>query len=71
MSDEIHRALGRIEGELSGIKRTQSLHTKKIDHINGRLSANEAKAATNGAITGGIVTAGILLIKELMRNHGI
>ncbi len=66
MSEEINRALGRIEGELKGMRRTQKLHGKKLDVIDKRVTANEVKAARNGAISGTLMGGFIVLLKETL-----
>ncbi len=64
MSDEIHRALGRIEGELKGIRKTQTTHSVALVAIDERVNANEVKAAKNGAITGGLMAGFVMILKE-------
>jgi hypothetical protein len=64
MSEEIHRALGRIEGQLGGIAKTQVEHGKKLDAVDKRVTANEIKAAGTGAIGGGVMSAFVLILKE-------
>lgn len=66
MSEEIQRALGRIEGELKGMRDTQEDHGKKLDVIDKRVNANEVKAARNGALTGGLMTSFVLILKETL-----
>lgn len=67
MSDEIQRALGRIEGELKGMKETQHTHGQQLNAINKRVTGNEIKAARNGAVSGGVITVGLMLLKETFK----
>lgn len=62
MSDDIMRALGRIEGRLDGIEDWQKEKGAKIDSIDQRTNKLEIKAALNGAVSGGVVSVGIALI---------
>lgn len=55
MDDEHLLLLGEIKGKLSSIE-------KKVDHIDVRLQKVEAKAARNGAISGGVASVGVALI---------
>ncbi|PCI07595.1 MAG: hypothetical protein COB77_04270 [Gammaproteobacteria bacterium] len=66
MMEEIHRALGRIEGELKGMKETQNTHGKKLNEIDKRVIGNEVKAARNGAIGGTLMSGFILLLKSTL-----
>lgn len=68
MTEEIHRALGRIEGELKGIKETQVTHGSKLDTIDKRVTGNEVKTARNGAVAGGLMSGFILLLKSTLFN---
>jgi hypothetical protein len=42
----------------------QDVHSQKLDHVGGRVSAVESKAARQGMITGAIAAIGISFIKE-------
>ena len=64
MTEEIHRALGRIEGKLDLMSHTQASHDAKLDKIDRRVTANEVKAAGTGALSGGVMGAFVLLLKE-------
>jgi len=68
MTEEIQRALGRIEGELKGIKTTQITHGSKLDVIDKRVTGNEVRAARNGAVTGGLMSGFVLLLKSTLFN---
>lgn len=70
MSADVMLILGRIEGELKGIRG----QVDKIDKIDERLRKVETKAALNGAVSGGVVGIGVSIIvasiREAMRHHG-
>ena len=66
MSDEVQRALGRIEGELKGLRQDRITDSKKLDVIDKRVTSNEVKAARNGAVTGGLMSGFIMLLKTTL-----
>lgn len=74
MSDEIIRALGRIEGQLEGIKTVQVEQGTTIRSIDGRVRNVETKAAVNGAVSGGLMGIGVSIlvnsIREAMKAGG-
>lgn len=64
MSDEQSRSLGRIEGKLDMLIAQQGDTNMRLDKMDGRLRNVEMKAATNGAVAGGLVSIGIALVIE-------
>ena len=70
MSEQILRSLGQIEGRLKGIESTQSMHTGKLDGIDGRLRKVETRAAGTGALAGGIVAVGVQLLVNKITGGG-
>lgn len=64
MSQEIMRALGRIEGRLEGIEATQVANGDKIDAVDGRLQTVEKQAAAKGGGAGLFAGVGVTLIVE-------
>lgn len=64
MSDEQSRSLGRIEGKLDMLIAQQGDTNARLDKMDGRLRNVEMKAATNGALAGGLVSVGIALAIE-------
>ncbi len=58
MSKEIHRALGRIEGRLKGIRAEQKRQCGAIGSIDDRLGTVEKQSAKYGGAAGGL--AGIV-----------
>lgn len=69
MSNEIMRALGRIEGQLKGVHSRLDTNETKLDSIDGRLRAAEVKSARNGAVFGSAAGVGIALIVESIKSH--
>lgn len=65
-SKDIHHVLGRLEGKLDGIEKTQTDHGKKLDVIDKRVNANEIKAARNGAVSGTLMGGFVVLLKETL-----
>lgn len=62
MADEkdVLLLLGEIKGELKGVNK----RLDKVDDIDKRLRVVEKKAAVNGAISGGVISVGIVLVME-------
>lgn len=71
MSDELDRAVGRIEGKLDLIIDGQKRSDDRMDGIDARLRKVEKQAAINGAVGGavggGIISIGIVLAKEKIK----
>jgi len=57
MVDDVSYQLGEIKGLLHGISKNVSDLSDKVDGMDGRLRNVEKKAAINGAISGGIISA--------------
>lgn len=64
MSDEQSRSLGRIEGKLDMLISQQTDTNTRLDTMDGRLRNVEMRAATNGAVAGGLVSVGVALLIE-------
>lgn len=75
MSEEIHRALGRIEGQLQGIGERLDIHGSQLAGIDSRLGAVEKDAAAAGGKRGVVAAVGIAIMVESARawakSHGI
>lgn len=67
MSEEIVRAIGRIEGRLTGIDRKLDGHTEKLDSIDGRLRNVEQRTAIHGAGAGAMAAVGVGILAEAVR----
>ncbi len=68
MSDDILRALGRIEGQLQGVHSRLDEHSGKLDKIDERVKNVEHKAATNGLVSGGIAGVGMSLLAAKLKS---
>ncbi|KIO49609.1 hypothetical protein SQ11_05670 [Nitrosospira sp. NpAV] len=64
MTDEHTRLLGKIEGKLDMVIASQEQTNVRLEGIDGRVRGIEAKAAVNGALTGGLVSIGVALAIE-------
>jgi len=75
MTEEIMRALGRIEGQIDGLKTTVTSIDAKQDKIDNRLRKVEVRGAINGAVTGSIMGVGVSLLvsglTETIKRGGI
>lgn len=66
------RALGRIEGQLDGIKTIQSEQGTTIRSIDKRVRKVEIKASINGATAGGLMGIGVsLLVAKVKAMTGV
>lgn len=63
MSDEIIRALGRIEGRLDGLEKGQLRVEGKVDKLDERLQAVERSASIYGGASGGVMAVGVALLQ--------
>lgn len=43
-NDEVQRSLGRIEGQIGGLRKSVDAMSTKVDHIDDRLRAVEIKS---------------------------
>jgi len=67
MSDsEIHRSLGRIEGELKQLKEIK----EGMDDINGRVANLERKGAAAGAVAGVFSSVFVSVLAYNLRGIG-
>lgn len=55
--DDVSYQLGEIKGMLQGINANVSSLSDKVDGMDDRLRNVEKKAAINGAVSGGIISA--------------
>lgn len=67
MTEEIHRALGRIEGQLQGIGERLESHGDQLTAIDGRLRNTETAAAHAGGRAGVLTSVGVALMIESLR----
>ena len=67
MSEEIHRALGRIEGQLQGIGERLDGHGEQLTAIDDRLRSTETAAAREGGKAGVLTGIGVALLIESAR----
>lgn len=67
MSEEIHRALGRIEGQLQGIGARLDIHGQQLTDIDARLGTVEQDAAREGGKRGIMAAVGITILVESLR----
>ena len=66
---ELMRAIGRLEGELIGIKKGVESNSRKLQRLDDRLRKEEIRSAAAGGLAGTvaglIVTFGAELLKAL------
>jgi prefoldin subunit 5 len=67
MSEEIHRALGRIEGQLQGINERLDTHGQQLTTIDTRLGTVEKDAAREGGKRGVLAAVGVAIMVESVR----
>jgi len=60
--------LGEIKGLLAGMKDDMQYLRAKTDGIDDRLRTVEKKAAINGAISGGIMSAGVATVIAVFKS---
>lgn len=58
--DDVQRTLGRIEGHIEGIH-------KSLAGVEARLGNVESRAIRKGAETGGLVSLGVAILAEALR----
>lgn len=63
-------ALGKMQGTLEAVAKSQGDIKERLDSIDGRLREVEKQAARNGAVSGGIVSGVVLLAKALLSGAG-
>ena len=72
MSDEVLRAIGKLEGKVDILLEQQKSVSSKLDDQDARLRGVETKGAVYGTIGGGVVSIGIsLLVASLKSKAGI
>ena len=64
MADEHTLLLGEIKGKLDLVISNQDAQGTKLDGLDNRLRRVETKAASYGAVAGGLVSVGIGLLIE-------
>ncbi|EIJ33352.1 hypothetical protein [Thiothrix nivea] len=62
MSDEMIRAIGKLEGRLDSMHETSKANSDKLDAIDKRLRAVETRSATYGTVGGALAGVGISLL---------
>jgi len=74
-SNDLIRAIGRLEGKVDMVITNQDQHGVKLNSMDKRMSKVEQKAAVNGAVAGGFLSVGITLliagVKEVFKGHGV
>ena len=67
MSDEVMRAIGRLEGKLDALTEASKSNSLKLEGIDGRLRSVETRSATYGTAGGTIAGVGISLLVAAIR----
>jgi hypothetical protein len=67
MNDEHTLLLGEIKGKLDLVISGQTDTNERLGDIDTRLRDVERKAATHGAVAGGVVSVGIALLAETLK----
>ena len=67
MVDDISYQLGEIKGMLHGISNNVSQLSDKVEGMDDRLRNVEKKAAINGAVSGGIISASVAVISAAVK----
>lgn len=67
MSDEVTRALGRVEGKLDCLEKGINANTESIKGLGKRIGHLEVTAARSGALAGGFAGVGFALLTATLR----
>ena len=68
MSADLIRVIGNLEGKMDLVIKTQKDQVDKLDSIDGRLRKVETKAAVNGAVAGGVIATGVVILRQVINN---
>lgn len=68
MTDEVTRALGRVEGRLDGLERGINANTASIKDLGQRIGKLEVTAAKSGAWAGGFAGVGFALLATTLKS---
>ncbi|OQX12822.1 MAG: hypothetical protein BWK73_13995 [Thiothrix lacustris] len=68
MSDELNRALGRIEGKMDLLLDKEKEQDKKLEGIDARLRTVETKSAVYGTVGGTLAGVGVSLIVGTLKS---
>lgn len=68
MSDEVLRAIGKLEGKVDMLLEQQKVVTAKLDSQDVRLRGVEVKSAMYGTIGGSVMGVGIPLLVAAMKS---
>ncbi|MDP3612695.1 MAG: hypothetical protein Q8R98_12645, partial [Rubrivivax sp.] len=68
MNDQHLVLLGEIKGKVEAQDGTMQAHGELLQSIDTRLRTQEQKAAAAGAVSGGVVSVGIALLIEGLKN---
>lgn len=68
MSDDMNRALGRIEGKLDLVIQAGQERDKKLESLDTRLRTVEAKSALYGTVGGTLAGVGVSLIVGTLKD---
>jgi len=60
--NQLHQMVGRLQGEMTGIRTSVSNIETSVGSIDDRLLSVEKKSAVNGAVSGGVVGVAVALI---------
>lgn len=68
MSEEIMRAIGKLEGKLDAVYETSKSNSTKLDTMDGRLRSVENKSAVYGSIGGTVAGVGVSLLVASLKD---
>lgn len=69
MSQEIHRALGRIEGNQKAMQHCLGRIEEKQDGLDNRVAVIEKKTAVQSSVISGAVAAGVSAVATLLKTN--
>lgn len=65
---QTHFLLGEISGKLTQIQQQQATQTAALEKLDERLRQQETKSAALGALSGGVVSIGVALVIESLKD---
>jgi hypothetical protein len=65
---DIHRSLGRIEGQLQALISSHSATDSKVSKIDERLRFVESRSAVHGASAGFLSAVGVTMIAQYLKH---
>lgn len=69
MSEEIMRALGRIEGRLDGLEGGQQRIEGALEKLDDRVRVIETRASIYGGASGGVMAVGVALLQAAVAKY--